>query len=687
MTIATTSRPRSTLLAAAACVCGGAALGAANGLCDAWSAIGEQRYRELGFAHTLFEDLRAGGEAGVAVGARWGLGFALVVVALAIATAPFPGLGIRPSKLTKLVASRTGLAGLIAAVALASNAALALVEREQEWLGAADVAHAFAFTLVCAAVLACISRAARDAVEDAAKERAIAAALAGFAALAVPAFWIHRSSLSHPFDVEPWITLAPFVALAALIYVAVRRAWRGLAKSAVFAAGFALAVPYALRPIESAFGAPSLHAKLPQNVVFIGIDTLRADATSLYGASLHGRDTTPNLRKLAQRGLVFDNATSQAPWTLPSFASMFTGKYPHEHGAYSLSGRLRPGEVTLAEVLREAGYATSAAVAHTYLDTYHGLNQGFERFDESNALGHRAITAPAITDLTLGAIEAANARPFFAFAHYFDPHYEYMDHAESDWSDGYTGWLAAQLDYDNLERNRHLIEKPELEFLVDRYEEEIAFTDREIGRLVDGLAARKLLESTWIVVVADHGEEFLERGAFGHTTGMWQEQIHVPLVIVPPLSGLSAVRALRVVETRDLFGTVLTALDVDFGASARERDLLAGDSTRVHERKAFSIVWLPDAKPEWGKRFQLSALRDGRWKFVRDFTRDRSALFDLGADPKELRDVSAEHSDVATSMRATLETWTQEQQNRGGNAERRPIDKDLERKLKELGYL
>jgi arylsulfatase A-like enzyme len=98
-------------------------------------------------------------------------------------------------------------------------------------------------------------------------------------------------------------------------------------------------------------------------------------------------------------------------------------------------------------------------------------------------------------------------------------------------------------------------------------------------------------------------------------------------------------------------------------------------------------VWLPDAKPEWGKRFQLSALRDGRWKFVRDFTRDRSTLFDLVADPKELRDVSAEHSDVATSMRATLETWTQEQQNRGGNAERRPIDKDLERKLKELGYL
>lgn len=662
----------------------GAALGGAGGLWDAWAAVGEQQYRELGFAHTLFEVLRRSGEAGVVAGAHQGVHFALAALAVALATLPFPALGLAPRKLTQLVASRAGLAGLIAAVAIASNAALALVERDKQWLGAADVAHAVGFTLVCAAVLACVSRAARKAGEDEAAERAIAAALAGFAALAVPAFWIHRSTLSHPADPEPWLRTLPFVVLAALAYFAVRTPWRSAPRIAGGLAAFVAAAPFALRPLESAFGAPRLRAERPQNVVFVGIDTLRADATSLYGLSLHGRDTTPNLRELAQRGVLFESAITQAPWTLPAFASMFTGKYPHEHGAFSLSGRLRPRETTLAEVLREAGYATSAAVGHTYVDAYHGLDQGFERFDESNALGHRAITSQAITDLALRFVDGAGERPFFTFAHYFDPHYEYMDHAEWSWADGYQGWLAAQLDFDNLERNRQLVEPPELEFLVDRYEEEIAFTDREVGRLVDGLAARKLLESTWIVVVGDHGEEFLERGGFGHTTGLWQEQVHVPLLVVPPLGAAQARRVARVVELRDLFGTLLEQLGVDFGAEARKRDLLA---QRGDEGKAFSIVWLPDAQPQWGKRFQLSALRDGRWKLIRDFTRDRTWLFDLAADPGERRELAAREPEAAQRLRETLETWTQEQQNRGGNAERRPIDKELERKLRELGYL
>ena len=689
MTPAPIPRRSFVALAVLACLVGGAALGAADGLWSAWVEIGEQQYAQLGFTHTIFEVLCARGAAGVLAGARWGLGFGAAAIAVALASLPFPPLGLSPRKLTRLLASRAGLAGLVATVALASNAALALVERDKEWLGAADVAHALLFALVCAGVLACLARTARAAGEDEAKQRAVAAALAGFAALAAPAFWIHRATLSRPLDPAPWLRTLPFVLGAGLVYAWIRVPLRGVGRALATLAGLLIAAPFALRPIESAFGAPTLRAERAQNVVFLGIDTLRADATSLYGSSLHGRDTTPNLRKLAERGVLFENAHSQAPWTLPAFASMFTGKYPHEHGAYSLSGVLRPREVALAEVLRECGYESSAAVAHSYVDAYHGLSQGFERFDESNVLGHQAVTGRAVTDLALGWIEAARERPFFVFAHYFDPHYEYVDHAEWPWADGYSGWLAAQLDFDNLEKNRQLLEKPELDFLVDRYEEEIAYTDREIGRLLERLGALGRLESTWIVVVGDHGEEFLERGGVGHTTGLHEEQVHVPLLVVPPLGSLGAARVARVVETRDVFGTLLARLGVDFAPGAQQRDLLlhAESGADDGDGKAFSIVWLPDAQLKWGKRFRLAALRDGNWKLIRDYTRDRALLYDLAGDPRERHDLSLERPEIAQRLRATLETWVQEQQNRGGAAERRPIDKDLARKLEELGYL
>jgi arylsulfatase A-like enzyme len=431
-------------------------------------------------------------------------------------------------------------------------------------------------------------------------------------------------------------------------------------------------------------GAPSLHAQRPWNVVLIGIDTLRADATSIRGPSLRRRDTTPNLRKLAERGVAFDRAVSQAPWTMPAFGSMLTGKYPHEHGAYSLSGSMRPQEVMLAEVLREAGYATHGVVSNMYVSRQRAFDQGFDTFDDSNTFDNRAITSRAITDLSIRALEQSGDRPFFLFAHYFDPHFEYMDNPDLPWADAYRGWLREELDFfDNLLRMRHLVDDEDVGWLMDLYEEEISHVDREIGRLVEWLDARGLSERTLIVVSADHGEEFVDHESFGHTQSLFEEQLHVPLVVVAP-GGVEPSRTAEVVETRAIFGTVLDALGLDFDAGARARSLLASGSDAAH---AFSVLWLADAPQLGVRRFRLTSLREGRWKLIRDYTRDRVHLYDLEADPRERTDLAADRPEIRDRLRELLEAWTQEQRSRAGEPTTVTVDPETQRKLEELGYL
>jgi arylsulfatase A-like enzyme len=675
-----------------------AGIGVVSGAWTAWSEIAAQRYGDQGFSRSAFLVARAA----LREGADWGveLGVAAAVV-LALLAAVLAVCGVRADAegAVRMLRSRSAVPWLSAAIAFASTAALFLIEREREWLGAAELTHALLVTAAGTVALACLARYARDprTEADAGRRATVVASLRALAVLGVGGFWINRELLSHPRDPETWTFDGVLLFVAAVTFtwsrsrvaaeLAGRRtsAWTGPLAAFSFA-GAALGIAACgAGSLEPSCGAPTLEARKPRNVVMIAIDTLRADATSLSGASRNGRDTTPNLRRLAARGVAFSNAVSQAPWTMPSFASVLTGKYPHEHGAYSLTGALRESEISLAEVLREAGYATHGVVSHAYLAERHGFPQGFDTYDASNALGHRAITSKAVTDLSIEALERSGDAPFFLFAHYFDAHYEYMDQPEQPWADSYRGWLREELDYDNLLKNRHLLGPEDDRWLVDLYEEEVAHVDREIGRLIDWLGARGLADDTVFVVVADHGEEFRDHESFGHSTTLYEEQLHVPLIVVAP-GGPAGETVDEVVETRAVFGTVLDVLDLDFAAAARARSLLRPQGG-AEAGKAFSIVWLPDSKLEWGKHVRLSSLRDGRWKLIRDYTRDRTMLFDLESDPRELRDLSGEQSEIAARMRAVLETWTNEQQNRGGEATTVSIDPEQARMLKELGYL
>jgi arylsulfatase A-like enzyme len=442
------------------------------------------------------------------------------------------------------------------------------------------------------------------------------------------------------------------------------------------------------------------------NIVLIGIDTLRSDHVCLAGNAEPHDCRTPNLCRLAARGTVFTDAISQAPWTLPSFASIVTGRYPEEHGATAIYGVLGETQTTLAEVLRGAGYETRGAVSHLFVDSAHGFAQGFADYDESMSLGHDAITSQGVTDVAIRFLDTMPDRRFLLFLHYFDPHYEFMDHAEWDYADGYQGWLRQDArDINNLVAKRHLIDSVGVDYLRDLYDEEIAYTDREIGRLLERLEARGLARETLIVVVADHGEEFMEHGWLGHTITLHDEVVRVPLLIAHPDSAGTRRSVQGLVETRALFSTILDGSGIDGAGAAANRKPPAfagsllpsmragGDSAGENVESvpgfgaAYSSVTITDAPWSSGKRVRLSSLRTKEWTLIADHTRGIDLLYRAGELPAERDNVAAAEPDVLRSMKAALAGWMRHGDVEMADAPASEPAPDVVEKLRSLGYL
>ena len=177
------------------------------------------------------------------------------------------------------------------------------------------------------------------------------------------------------------------------------------------------------------------------NVLLITVDTLRADHLDAYG---YPRATAPAITELARSGVRFAAAVSQAPWTMPSMASVHSSLYPSQHGAVEAETALPGTADTLAKYLRAVGYHTVAVTSHTFVDREHGFAQGFDVFDESNILGHDAVTSESLTRAALAHLENVRG-PFFLWVHYFDPHFTYVRHSNVGFADGYEGPLQGSL--------------------------------------------------------------------------------------------------------------------------------------------------------------------------------------------------------------------------------------------------
>jgi len=369
------------------------------------------------------------------------------------------------------------------------------------------------------------------------------------------------------------------------------------------------------------------------NVLLVTLDTTRADRLGCYG---HPEAETPVIDGLAARGVVFDQAAAQGPLTLPSHASMLTGLFPPSHGARGNGVyRLVDSQRTLAETLQEHGWQTAGVVASFVLERRFGLAQGFDRFDDFSpdmvrdtefTYAHRR--AASVTDAALRlASEIDPARPFFLWVHYFDPHAPYDAPSE----------IASRF--------------PSTE--SGRYDAEIATMDLSIGRLLDGLERRGLLDRTIIAVVGDHGEGFpgphAERT---HGILLYEDTLRIPFLVAAPRGIEGGRRVGALVRQVDLTPTILDLLGLEDGAHLEGTSLaplLRGeDPSYLDEIPSYGETLAPWDTYGWSPLFQV---RVGRWKLVDG---PDPELYDLASDPSESRNLAPELPDRADELRRIL---------------------------------
>ena len=391
--------------------------------------------------------------------------------------------------------------------------------------------------------------------------------------------------------------------------------------------------------------APAAPLQTP-NVVLVTIDTLRADHLEAYG---YERPTAPFIARLASSGVRYARAVSQAPWTLPAMASVHSGLYPIQHGAFEAETALPEVAETLAERLQQVGYSTVAVVSHEFVSAKHGFSQGFEVFDESNVLGHEAVTS---RDLTMAALARLGevSEPFFLWVHYFDPHFSYLRHPEVGFADGYAGALPDQLTSGRLIAEQHRpLADDDLDYIKAVYDEEIAHTDEWIGTLWQGLEDRYGADDTVVILTADHGEYFLERGRFFHGKDVYGELVDVPLLIAGAIGPeLRGVVVQSVVETRSIPKTVMGLLGLP-------GDLFNGVDLLEVARGGANIPAIAEGTYAFGTDERQVGVEYDGWKLIHRLDDNGYELYDLAADPRQRNDLFAqygvEHEIVAGMLR------------------------------------
>jgi arylsulfatase A-like enzyme len=380
------------------------------------------------------------------------------------------------------------------------------------------------------------------------------------------------------------------------------------------------------------------------NLVLIGVDTLRPDHLGCYG---YERNTSPNIDRLAEGGALFENVMSPCPWTLPSFATIFTSLYPAQHGATGARTAMRGGFPTLASLLRESGYATGAIINAPYLKGNFRMDRGFDFYYMTPPEGR---VADGTTEDALEWIDGNSAGPFFMFVHYFDPHLPYSPPAPYDslFDPGYSGRIRTPYNPKWLPRARLHglkqvvdLKQKDKNHIEALYDGELAFTDEAIGTLLDGIDARSLTGNTLIVFLSDHGEEFFEHGGFEHGHTLFDELLRAPLVLSLPGRIPKGHRIPQQVRLVDVLPTLLDLLGIDPPAHFEGRSLasLIRDTAGAGSSEGGGARCLlphdlayAEALLYGGEQKSLTAYP---WKLIYEIQGGETSLYNLEEDPGE----------------------------------------------------
>jgi arylsulfatase A-like enzyme/Tfp pilus assembly protein PilF len=393
------------------------------------------------------------------------------------------------------------------------------------------------------------------------------------------------------------------------------------------------------------------------NVLFITLDTTRADRLGCYGYS---PALTPTLDHLASEGVLFERAYSPAPLTLPVHASLFTGLYPPEHGLRTNGrGMLDPSLPTLAQSLAERGYDTGAFVASFVLDAKFGLKPEFTTYDDDlsgaepteDAL-HRQRDGAVVVDSALRWLSKPRTKPFLCWVHLYDPHLPYQPR-EKEFGD---------------------------RFRDSPYDAEIAYTDLQIARLLDHLRTNGQEEDTLVVVVGDHGEGLGEHIELSHGYTLYNSTQHVPLICRFPGRFVAGKRETAPVSLVDLHPTLCELLGIKVSTDTLGRNLvssLQGDSLTAGS--CYAGTDDPFLQNGWSPQRSLTT---ERWKYVRSTIPE---LYDLIADPHEANDLaSAEEEQMALMDQMLVDFESRMAIREAAEVQLSPRER---RALRSLGYL
>jgi arylsulfatase A-like enzyme len=435
------------------------------------------------------------------------------------------------------------------------------------------------------------------------------------------------------------------------------------------------------------------------NLIFISIDTLRADHLSCYS---YNKLTTHNIDALAQKGVRFAQAYTSIPITLPSHSSMMTGLYPSSHGAINNGHYLMLNNLTLAEILKSNGFTTAAFISAFPLSAKFNFNQGFDYFNNDRRKWSLIVKIPLqslsniwilrflvnfkIIDIlpTRNATEVNKAvctwlnknskNPFFIFIHFWDPHIPYVAprkyrklsyHPNTNWLEFLKSYYPRKEEY--------------------AYNSEIAYVDNEIGKLISFLKGFGLLENSIIVFISDHGEGLDEHNYKGHTDRVYEEQLHVPLFIIYPSLIPEGKVIKQTVNIVNIMPTILDMLKIPAPTALDGSSLmpLINEKATWNPIPIYATAWPTEELPF----YHLGAIIKDDWKLICHLQYKKGdQLYFLKDDPEELNNLAKKEKKIVSELKPLLLKWVR-QIPKGAYIKSKLEDKETIERLKALGYI
>jgi arylsulfatase A-like enzyme len=455
------------------------------------------------------------------------------------------------------------------------------------------------------------------------------------------------------------------------------------------------------------------------NVVVVVMDTVRADHLSIYG---YGRETTPNLKKLAADSTVYNRAISASDFTLTSHATLFTGMYGSWHGAHCQPPEADYGQAlasavpTLAEMLSSKGYRTMGVAANLYLRGDFGLERGFQAFRIPRPVPllaaeswymlrngirrelNRVVDTSQFDRLYSRGVEInqtffdmvketdLSQAPFFAFFNYMDAHFPYIPPAPFDRL--FPGKDNRMLQ-DDLEAVQSKVVQGEplpenySSHSISQYDGGIAYIDSQIGQIVQWLKDRKLYDNTMIIVTSDHGEAFGEKKFFLHGNSTYQNLLHVALLVKYPNSAHKGVVE-EPVSTTDVVPTVLDTLGFSIPPTVQGKNLLEAASIQPRDIFGESFPCPVIHAPQCVRGCMIRSVISWPNKYIASSSGSYES-YDLANDPDETRNLFGSRNPAAQQLGARMTSWIKSMPRQ--SKQQLKLDPEVVRRLKSLGYI